>query len=126
MQHEAEIRSGKNMALKLIRDSAVDSSLAGEGWKEKRGSLVNPETTLFLINEVERLQNLVKVLSQGQGDYSRGYTHGFEDATNQFPENEEEMAWAIVDRRTEKVSFETIKPVKLTPSQVAIPLFARS
>lgn len=112
----------KNMALKLIKDSATAGSLRGADWKDQAGSLVNPETTLFLLNEIDRLQNIIKTLSQGQGDYSRGYSDGWEDAASEQDTNTEELAWAIVDRSTQKVKFDTKKPTSLGKNQVAVPM----
>lgn len=115
----------RDLAMKMIRESANEGILAGPEWRDDL-SMVNPATTSFLLDEIERLQNVIKLLSQEENDYSRGYKDGFEDAGLGLDENDQAMSWAIVDRTRERVSFNVEKPKSLRKDQVAIALYARS
>lgn len=120
-----DLKRSKRMAMNLIRESAAHGALNGELWRDDKGSLVNPATTLFLLDEIQRLQDLVKTLATGQNDYSRGYKDGYEDGLTAPTEDENPLGWAIVDRVREKVCFDPQKPTQLQKDQTVIPLFAR-
>tara|TARA_B100001105_G_scaffold243762_1_gene224972 strand:- start:561 stop:938 length:378 start_codon:yes stop_codon:yes gene_type:complete len=115
----------RDLAMKMIRESANEGILAGSEWRDDL-SMINPATTSFLLDEIERLQNVIKLLTQEENDYSRGYSDGFEDAGLGLDEKDEAMSWAIVDRTRERVSFNVEKPKSLRKDQVAIALYARS
>lgn len=121
-----DLKRSKTMAMNLIRESASQGALTGESWRVDKGSLVNPATTLFLLDEIQRLQDLVKTLASGQNDYSRGYKDGYEDGMNAPTEDENPLGWAIVDRVRERVSFDPQKPSQLQRNETAIPLFGRA
>lgn len=113
------------MALNLIRDSARAAVIEGANWKQLPGSLVNPATTMFLLDEIDRLRDLLRVFGSPANDYSKGYKDGWSDCAVDAGSDEKPLSWAIVNRTTEEVSFDVKKPNELARDEVAIALFAK-
>ena len=75
-------------------------------------------------NQAMQTVHLTSLLSPSD-DYARGYSDGFSDGVDTQDLNEPVVAWAIVDRKREKVRFETVKPQILGSNDVLVPLYVR-
>ena len=112
-------------AMKLIKESANNGILAGSDWRDNP-HLVNPATTTFLLDEIDRLESVVRSLLMQENDYAKGYKDGFDDACLNLGSDADPLGWLIVNKETKRVSFTPEKPSTLSKGFGTIAVYGRA